>query len=649
MSGDQDHGQEAIHSLIDWRFLAALLGLAINDHWAKSAYPGLITGKFSDLAGMIVLPIILSAVYALVRGQSTTQPSTKHISLLISGLFLTAIKTVPFAASQVEDLLRTITGSPQQIVVDPTDLVGLAALAIAHRVLRQPQPIPVQMLGRVGPKLALGFGILLITATSNEPDYGWTRLEVEGDQVIATVVESYRDPISSVDGGRTWDPYPVDVDSSEGEQDSGQESQGPERGPICLSAQPDTCIRLTLGAIQESNDGGKSWIVKWDINTEEYWATDALGYDADITASDMLILGDDTVVVAVGAHQPVRRDAQSGLWTPSIADIRTVPWDLILVAFLFQLPIIGGIRRFRGGHDRGLLYLLGAPAAGAAGLLAAVDTVGPGIAVGVPTAGVITTTMVVGWMSETRDPGSHPALFSAPLGPVTALLVFATTIPFLAWAQDRLDWAIATKLTWAIAIAGPIIVGFVGRPTVLASKVPGQPPAPNSPLAASIDQPPPPGPSPEPATVWSNRSRTSVGFRLAFLVTVFALLVDTLSGVISSWFGLYTLTGLSLMVIVLGLVLLAVAAIAKSGRQHPSSMSLRLWVVALLFLPVLFPYQIPPLGDLIYPLVLVVGVPLTILGGQDRDNSNGTRSDVRPQPDPTGPPSPPGRDQQLHQ
>ncbi|MBC8025927.1 MAG: hypothetical protein H7Y89_08045, partial [Steroidobacteraceae bacterium] len=49
-----------IHTLTRWPFLAALTTLLLNDFWLKSQFPGLITGKLSDFAGiaMIALPLL---------------------------------------------------------------------------------------------------------------------------------------------------------------------------------------------------------------------------------------------------------------------------------------------------------------------------------------------------------------------------------------------------------------------------------------------------------------------------------------------------------------------------------------------------------------------------------------------------------------
>jgi hypothetical protein len=42
--------------------LVALVTLVVNDHWAKAAWPGLVTGKLSDVAGMVFFPLFLQGL-----------------------------------------------------------------------------------------------------------------------------------------------------------------------------------------------------------------------------------------------------------------------------------------------------------------------------------------------------------------------------------------------------------------------------------------------------------------------------------------------------------------------------------------------------------------------------------------------------------
>jgi hypothetical protein len=54
---------EALHPLV----LAAAALLVLNDWWLKpSAAPGWLTGKLSDLAGLVLAPLVLSALVGVV-------------------------------------------------------------------------------------------------------------------------------------------------------------------------------------------------------------------------------------------------------------------------------------------------------------------------------------------------------------------------------------------------------------------------------------------------------------------------------------------------------------------------------------------------------------------------------------------------------
>jgi hypothetical protein len=54
--------------------LAALLTLALNDHVLKRACPGVVTGKLSDFAGVVLLPLFVHGVLELARARVWQKP-----------------------------------------------------------------------------------------------------------------------------------------------------------------------------------------------------------------------------------------------------------------------------------------------------------------------------------------------------------------------------------------------------------------------------------------------------------------------------------------------------------------------------------------------------------------------------------------------
>ncbi len=55
---------------VAWGALALLL---LNDHWAKAAWPGFVTGKLSDVAGLVMFPLALQAAWEWLTGRVSSR------------------------------------------------------------------------------------------------------------------------------------------------------------------------------------------------------------------------------------------------------------------------------------------------------------------------------------------------------------------------------------------------------------------------------------------------------------------------------------------------------------------------------------------------------------------------------------------------
>ena len=139
---------------------AALTVLAVNDHLLKHAdlLPGWLTGKLSDLAGLIVAPVLV-AVACRVRTRRGLLAAHGAV-----GLVFAAINVSPAAAGGFESL-TALTPFPWHVVVDPTDLLALVALGASWRLVTSAsahRATPSRWL----PQLAFGVGALTCAATS---------------------------------------------------------------------------------------------------------------------------------------------------------------------------------------------------------------------------------------------------------------------------------------------------------------------------------------------------------------------------------------------------------------------------------------------------------------------------------------------------
>lgn len=111
--------------------LASLVVLVVNDHVLKWCWPGLITGKLSDIAGMILAPIVLGAFVELATRRRL--PWTCTIAV---GVAFALAKTWAPATHAYEVVFATIRFAQRVVLVrDPTDLVALPFGAIAAAIM----------------------------------------------------------------------------------------------------------------------------------------------------------------------------------------------------------------------------------------------------------------------------------------------------------------------------------------------------------------------------------------------------------------------------------------------------------------------------------------------------------------------------------
>jgi len=114
-----------------------LVVLVLNDHVLKGAgvLPGWLTGKLSDVAGLVVAPV-LAAV--LLRAQT---PRARWVAFAVVALPFAALNLSSAFAHAVEALTAAL-GVPWRVTVDPTDLCALVVLPVAAWVLQRPARAP---------------------------------------------------------------------------------------------------------------------------------------------------------------------------------------------------------------------------------------------------------------------------------------------------------------------------------------------------------------------------------------------------------------------------------------------------------------------------------------------------------------------------
>ena len=141
--------QALLHPVV----LASIAVLLVNDLVLKRALPGVVTGKLSDLAGLVFLPIlvafVLGARSARAVGIAAVGVGSAFLAVKTSqpacDAYAAALGLVQWIVAVPSWLLRDAVlprPSLATVMCDPTDLVALPFLlvgpAIAHRAAGDP-------------------------------------------------------------------------------------------------------------------------------------------------------------------------------------------------------------------------------------------------------------------------------------------------------------------------------------------------------------------------------------------------------------------------------------------------------------------------------------------------------------------------------
>lgn len=110
--------------IFNYAFVVSLLLLALNDHIFKSLYANAVTGKLSDLAGLVVLPLFLAYLF----------PKLKTSAVALSALLFILWK-LPFSQPFI-NVLNHIFSLHLGRVVDYTDLFCLLILPLSYFIIK---------------------------------------------------------------------------------------------------------------------------------------------------------------------------------------------------------------------------------------------------------------------------------------------------------------------------------------------------------------------------------------------------------------------------------------------------------------------------------------------------------------------------------
>lgn len=336
---DRDAGAAVLPWLAHPVTVLALVALVVNDHVLKSAWPGVLTGKLSDVAGLVMAPPLLAVLIALVVPVLSGRVLAA-LAVALTGAGFVAVKALPPAAAAASSAW-SIAGGPSLVRADATDLLALPALAIAWYAWRRVAGRPVRNRAAQVIRAALLIpAALLATAASDvfpldHPETVWVgQLD---DELVAG--DGYYDPatgpevlaapayfVATADGARHFHAW---VPSSSAPAAT---SDRPDLPPVPAYLPPaqtqecigNECFRVVPGSlgVQESTDIGRTWRTVWSVGGTRYAKLAKLYPDLGdpnvhlVSMSLAMTQQADgySVLVANGRDGLLRRDT-AGNWT----------------------------------------------------------------------------------------------------------------------------------------------------------------------------------------------------------------------------------------------------------------------------------------------------------------------------------------------
>src|SRR5450631_902005 len=254
-----DDGVVALRYLRRPLVVACLVIWIANDHWGKSIAPGVLTGKLSDVAGLVVFVGLVALVVELAVPTLHANVVGGTAWLLTASGFI-AVKTLPIANAFALSVARHLVGVAG-IARDPTDLLALLVLPPAWWLWCRPAKRVAMLAQTLTGWVVAALALAATTATSCSAVPPYTALWLQGPTTIAayqrTASRSEYAYIST-DGGLHWTP--TDPRTTQQPGDTATQTNP----ATCAPENAAHCFEVKGDHVLESIDSGRHWRTSWN-------------------------------------------------------------------------------------------------------------------------------------------------------------------------------------------------------------------------------------------------------------------------------------------------------------------------------------------------------------------------------------------------
>ncbi len=333
MTGDRYGVRTALQALAAPLTLGAVVVLVLNDHVLKVAWPSFVTGKLSDVAGLVVAPVLLTLALAVLR-----VPGAPNVALALTAVGFTWVKTTVLGAGAASAAWTWVWG-PSLVLRDPTDLLALPALLVAALVLRRtaaqtPGDRRARMSVAAG---ALVLPLMLVSVAATSPCYG----PGDANSTVTVINGQWDDQVAGrearfVLAGNFSGRLSVDRDGTMRPLTQGEEARLLDNGrPVAAACDRSggRCWRIPLDlssssspdigpVVEASSDGGRTWTIDYAMTEQQLRSVqesvgETCGETTVVRARYLSVLdspeGARVAVAVTGADLLLR--APDGTWT----------------------------------------------------------------------------------------------------------------------------------------------------------------------------------------------------------------------------------------------------------------------------------------------------------------------------------------------
>jgi len=154
--GSEHESPIAAERILHPAVLLAVTALMLNDHLLKGLHPGLLTGKLSDVAGLVFFPVLLQGLWELalsvLRRPWRRSDRVLLVSTVLTGSAFACAKLTATGAELYRHLFGAVRGLPSALLAlvegdlsrlpvatltrDPTDVLALPAVLVGVCLMR---------------------------------------------------------------------------------------------------------------------------------------------------------------------------------------------------------------------------------------------------------------------------------------------------------------------------------------------------------------------------------------------------------------------------------------------------------------------------------------------------------------------------------